>query len=904
MSKKLYFIILLFFLFLNTAWALDLSLNNIYGKIDDNIVVFINLSDAENLELDAFSVVLSYNDSILTYENVDKEETLVQEFSLVKGQITAPGKVKINGSLFGDPLKIQGNGVFLKVKFKVSTCGTSELKLLDLKNDIKNATSSPANFYCEKQKSSISDIVISNVTDSSVVISWRSSTDDKAMIRLGKQIENHENWLTVYDDRGETKIDDIHYVTISELDPESKYYFEIISGNTVENNNDNYHIIETGPPLIPLGSCLVAGRVFKDENKMKPLYDSIVYISIIEESQESSINSFLISPESYGYWYFDLVNLRTKDNKKNFSYKCGTSKIYLKVQAGKDGRYEMTTTAKNYITDEDRIPDMIPDQDHTITATTNDNIYGLIEPSGKIDVSHNASKEFKIIPNKCYRIKDLLVDGISLGALNSYIFNNIKTDHTIKAIFEKKTYTIEAIAGENGKIDPQGKIDIQCGSDQLFKIIPDIGYKIQNISIDGISKGAIDSFIFENVQANHLIEASFEKIKIKISASTDQGGTIDPFGEVYKSYGENQTFIIKPDSCHNIKDIIIDGLSVGKIDSYTFEDLTTNHTIHAVFDPIVYTINAISGENGDISPSGQIKVQCDSDKTFIFKPANECYFIYNVKIDGISIGQVSTYTFENINSNHTIEVDFKKYTYQINASAKFGGKIKPSGLITVECDSSHVFTITPNEGFDVYDVLIDGNSIGPALSYTLTNISKDSNILAIFGAVYEINEGFNLFSLTMQPEKNYTSKNLLNSFNDNGGEVVLIQRWSGSKWDTYSYGAPFGDFNIEVGKGYFLLANKKSKWLNNGGKWEKEIYNLNVGYNLFGFPLGISLQASSLLNFINNNDGDITTIRRWDGSGFESYVTGTPFGDFQIKNKEGYFLYSTKKSIFEIDLNN
>ncbi|MEM3473778.1 MAG: hypothetical protein QW735_04230, partial [archaeon] len=49
----------------------------------------------------------------------------------------------------------------------------------------------------------------------------------------------------------------------------------------------------------------------------------------------------------------------------------------------------------------------------------------------------------------------------------------------------------------------------------------------------------------------------------------------------------------------------------------------------------------------------------------------------------------------------------------ITASAGEGGTITPSGEVVVPYNGSQTFTITPNEGYRIKDVLIDGGSIGP-----------------------------------------------------------------------------------------------------------------------------------------------------------------------------------------------
>ena len=78
-----------------------------------------------------------------------------------------------------------------------------------------------------------------------------------------------------------------------------------------------------------------------------------------------------------------------------------------------------------------------------------------------------------------------------------------------------------------------------------------------------------------------------------------------------------------------------------------------------------YTIKAIAGTGGSISPSGSISVREGRDQTFTITP-DKGYAVANVKIDGKSIGAVKSYTFENVSRTHTIEVIFVKGTASAN----------------------------------------------------------------------------------------------------------------------------------------------------------------------------------------------------------------------------------------------
>ena len=66
--------------------------------------------------------------------------------------------------------------------------------------------------------------------------------------------------------------------------------------------------------------------------------------------------------------------------------------------------------------------------------------------------------------------------------------------------------------------------------------------------------------------------------------------------------------------------------------------------------------------------------------------------------------------------------------YIIRAAAGAGGSITPSGDVSVRAGANQTFTITPNRGYAVSDVKIDGRSIGAVRSYTFENISASHTI--------------------------------------------------------------------------------------------------------------------------------------------------------------------------------
>jgi hypothetical protein len=122
-----------------------------------------------------------------------------------------------------------------------------------------------------------------------------------------------------------------------------------------------------------------------------------------------------------------------------------------------------------------------------------------------------------------------------------------------------------------------------CGSTFAFTIAPQDCASIDNVIVDGISKGPITSWTFSSVGGNHDIRATFLEAPATIQASANPGGTIYPSGAVPVTCGEDQTFTISVDAGATFRDVRVDGQSVGRVTSYTFHDVTGPHTIQAYF---------------------------------------------------------------------------------------------------------------------------------------------------------------------------------------------------------------------------------------------------------------------------------------------------------------------------------
>jgi len=357
--------------------------------------------------------------------------------------------------------------------------------------------------------------------------------------------------------------------------------------------------------------------------------------------------------------------------------------------------------------------------------------HGTITPMGETRVAYQGSATYDATPEVGYQISYVKIDGELVDIEFPYTFENVAKNHAILVVFVRSVYEITATAGENGRISPSGLLRHIYGASQTFAITPDVGYAVSDVLVDGVSVGAVTSHTFSNIGADHTIEAQFALKTYTITATAGENGSISPLGEVHVVHGTGVTFTIASDPNYHVAEMLVDGRAFIPADEYKFENVTADHTIAVKFAIDTYTITASAGMNGRISPAGAVKVNHGADQTFTMIPIVGQQ-VADVKVDGVSVGAVDSYTFTEATADHTINATFEAKTYTITALVEGPGAISPAGDVKVTHDGMKIFVIKANSGASLVDVIIDGNSMGSLLAYQFTNVVVNHTILAIF----------------------------------------------------------------------------------------------------------------------------------------------------------------------------
>jgi hypothetical protein len=354
---------------------------------------------------------------------------------------------------------------------------------------------------------------------------------------------------------------------------------------------------------------------------------------------------------------------------------------------------------------------------------------------------------------------NVTVDGASIGAPSSYTFSNVTANHTITATFSNNTYTITASAGAGGSISPSGSTSINHGANLAFTITPSADYSIADVTVDGVSRGTINSYTFSNVAANHTISATFKTNSLTIGSSASTGGTISPSGNIAVPYGASQTFTITPDSGYVILNVLIDGSSVGAVRSYTFSNVTSSHAISATFVPGYALMVTTSGSGSGYvvaspsaavyAPGTKVTLRATRDKSSIFSG-----------FSGDCSGNKPSCTFI-INKNASINAIFEQKSLSVRTTALGNGTVSVEGFVSINNEakgekvkkvvkvrrSKHytyidyggqlVYRINPEPGHYVKKIFVDGKKIEATDTLTFADIKRNHRVRVRFASETE-----------------------------------------------------------------------------------------------------------------------------------------------------------------------
>lgn len=172
--------------------------------------------------------------------------------------------------------------------------------------------------------------------------------------------------------------------------------------------------------------------------------------------------------------------------------------------------------------------------------------------------------------------------------------------------------------------------------------------------------------------------------------------------------------------------LTFEGLAVG-LGDFTANGTNYTYTLQNDSGATSTIVTAVSGKNEPVSINGQdlstggsatVAIPNSGTTDIVVKIGTKTYtltILRNSGTGGNQGGGGSGYSY-----------------YTIKATAGAGGSISPSGNVSVREGRDQAFTITPDKGYAVANVKIDGKSIGTVKSYTFENVRRTHTIEVIF----------------------------------------------------------------------------------------------------------------------------------------------------------------------------
>lgn len=250
--------------------------------------------------------------------------------------------------------------------------------------------------------------------------------------------------------------------------------------------------------------------------------------------------------------------------------------------------------------------------------------------------------------------------------------SNVTSNINVTAGFAINEYVITYNAGEGGSISGLSPQTVNHGSNgTTVSAVPNTGFHFTQWSDGNASNPRIDTNVTDNIS----VTAEFAKNTYTLTYIAGSGGSISGANPQTVEYGQSGTLVTAvPNEGYSFvkwSDNVI-------TDSRTESNVTADIRVTAEFAINIYTIVATAGTGGTVSPQGEVSVEHGGSQLFTITPDAERHIV-NVLVNGESVGETGSYTFENVTSNQTIEATFEINSYNLIISIEGRGVVNVNG---------------------------------------------------------------------------------------------------------------------------------------------------------------------------------------------------------------------------------
>lgn len=436
--------------------------------------------------------------------------------------------------------------------------------------------------------------------------------------------------------------------------------------------------------------------------------------------------------------------LEVNPTKENNNVVFGTAEFDIEVTEAGDGMISVTAPNTNKGPGIDYFiitPKNVAVESYDITATAGEGgtitAEGLAD--GKVSVTEGESATFTITANDGYEVSDVKVDGTSVGKRTSYTFENVTAAHTIEATFAFANYTaanpfeFPTTKGTTKTLEAEHATTITeaCGATEWRCEVNSEAWASNGKYINSLNKTSTgaDSVAY----AYNAPVAGTYKVTVTYRSGSDTNKLAWSEQDGKITAGQVAT----PNSKVN---------NVLQAKTVEFNMVVTT----AGAGTLVFTAPDGDSPQTDKFDIELVKLADEADLTELQTAITNAEAILNAadkdKYSAVALVELQ----ELVNAGKQLttassqaDVDAKKAEitakiadiqtqFTITATAGNGGKIAPTGATNVYKGTSKAFTITPNDGYHVDSLTVDGTAVDVVTEYTFSDVTANHTIAVTF----------------------------------------------------------------------------------------------------------------------------------------------------------------------------
>ncbi len=436
--------------------------------------------------------------------------------------------------------------------------------------------------------------------------------------------------------------------------------------------------------------------------------------------------------------------LEVNPTKENNNVVFGTAEFDIEVTEAGDGVISVTAPNTNKGPGIDYFiisPKNVTVESYDITATAGEGgtitAEGLAD--GKVSVTEGESATFTITANDGYEVSDVKVDGTSVGKRTSYTFENVTAAHTIEATFAFANYTaanpfeFPTTKGTTKTLEAEHATTITeaCGATEWRCEVNSEAWASNGKYINSLNKTSTgaDSVAY----AYNAPVAGTYKVTVTYRSGSDTNKLAwsEQDGKITASQ------VATPNSKVN---------NVLQAKTVEFNMVVTT----AGAGTLVFTAPDGDSPQTDKFDIELVKLADEADLTELQTAITNAEAILNAADKDKYSAAALVELQELVNAGKQLttassqaDVDAKKAEitakiadiqtqFTITATAGNGGKIAPTGATNVYKGTSKAFTITPNDGYHVDSLTVDGTAVDVVTEYTFSDVTANHTIAVTF----------------------------------------------------------------------------------------------------------------------------------------------------------------------------